>query len=95
VPSRAELTADMVINELRILAFANLGHYFDAQLAGNPRLLTLEQTAALQESTVDIIGLEGDGDDAVTVRRIRFKIAWRCTPKPEWNGLSLHHQSTR
>src|SRR5216684_3655189 len=40
---RAELTGDMVISELRLLAFANLGHYFDAQLAGNPKLLTLEQ----------------------------------------------------
>ena len=46
----------MVIAELRTLAFANLGHYFDAQLAGNPKLLTLEQTAALQEATVDIVG---------------------------------------
>src|SRR5712692_7500564 len=72
---RAELTGDMVIAELRTLAFANLGHYFDAQLAGNPKLLTLEQTAALQEATVDIVGHEGEGEGTVVVRRIKFKLA--------------------
>jgi phage terminase small subunit len=72
---RAELTGDMVIEELRRLAFANLGHYFKAQFELDPFQLTLEQTAALQEVTVDIVGHEGEGDDARAVRRIRFKLA--------------------
>jgi phage terminase small subunit len=75
---RAELTADMVIEELRHLAFANMGHYMDAEPGCPPQLadfskLTEGQLAVLQEVTVDTY-VEGRGDDARDVRRVKFKL---------------------
>ena len=64
---RAELTADMVVDELRKIAFANMAGYMKSTPGGNPYLdfsgLTDAQTAALSEVTVDTYS-DGAGDDA-------------------------------
>jgi phage terminase small subunit len=75
---RTALTADMVVRELAKLAFANLGDYMRAQPGGDPYLdftaLTRDQAAALQEVTVEDY-VEGRGDNARDVKRVKFKLA--------------------
>ena len=75
---RIEITADMVLRELAKLGFANMQDYMKAGSGGDPYLdfsnLTRDQAAALQEVTVEDF-LDGRGDDARDVRRIRFKLA--------------------
>jgi phage terminase small subunit len=74
---RAELTADMVVDELRKIAFANMAGYMKSTPGGNPYLdfsgLTDAQTAALSEVTVDTYS-DGAGDDAREVKRVKFKL---------------------
>jgi phage terminase small subunit len=73
----AELTADMVVDELRKIAFANMAGYMKSTPGGNPYLdfsgLTDAQTAALSEVTVDTYS-DGAGDDAREVKRVKFKL---------------------
>jgi phage terminase small subunit len=72
------VTAARVLNELAKLAFANMADYMRAGPDGDPYLdfskLTRDQAAALVEVTVDDFR-DGRGDDARTVRRVRFKLA--------------------
>jgi phage terminase small subunit len=84
---RHEVTLDWVITELKKIAGANMGDYFEVGADGLPRLnwsrLTRDQKAAMSEVTVDIVGSEPIGerieDGAVydvfaPVKRVRFKL---------------------
>jgi phage terminase small subunit len=73
---RAKLTGDMVIDELRKIAFANMGDYMKSTPEGDPYVdfstLTPDQTAALAEMTVDFVG--GRGENARAVKRVKCKL---------------------
>ncbi len=75
---RTQVTADRVIAELAKIGFANMADYMRATPGGDPFLdfasLTREQAAALQEVTVDDY-VEGRGEDARDVKRVKFKLA--------------------
>ena len=74
---RAELTGDMVVDELRKIGFANMADYMKSTPEGDPYLdfsaLTPAQTAALSEVTVEDY-VEGRGEDARQVKRVKFKL---------------------
>ena len=74
---RAELTGDMVVDELRKIGFASMGDYMKSTPEGDPYLdfsaLTPAQTAALSEVTVEDY-VEGRGEDARQVKRVKFKL---------------------
>jgi phage terminase small subunit len=76
--SKAEVTAERVISELAKLGFANMADYMRAATNGDPYFdfagLTRDQAAALQEVTVEDF-VDGRGDDARDVKRVRFKLA--------------------
>ena len=78
IADKAQLTAQMVIDELRKIGFANMQDFMSAGADGDPVLdfsrLTREQAAALQEVTVDSY-MDGRGDDAREVKRVKFKLA--------------------
>jgi phage terminase small subunit len=73
----AELTADLVIDELRKIAFANMADYVSRTAAGEPYLdfsvLTRDQAAALSELSVENF-VDGRGEDARAVRGVKFKL---------------------
>jgi phage terminase small subunit len=75
---RTEISADAVIAELAKLGFANMADYMRVGPDGDPYLdysrLTRDQAAALIEVTVDDY-VDGRGEDARTVRRVKFKLA--------------------
>lgn len=75
---RTEITADRVLAEIAKLAFANLGDYFNLASGMDPYIdlsnITPDQAAALTEIQVDDY-LEGRGDDAREVRRVKIKMA--------------------
>jgi phage terminase small subunit len=66
---RAELTGDMVVDELRKIGFANMADYMKSTPQGDPYLdfsgLTRDQTAALREVTIE---------DVVGGKRVKFKL---------------------
>ncbi len=75
---RTALTADMVVRELAKIGFANMGDYLRViKPGGDPyvdfSMLTRDQAAALREVTVDTY-VEGHGENARKVRRIKFKL---------------------
>ena len=74
---RTRLTSDMVVDELRKIAFANMADYMKSTPEGDPCLdfsrLTREQTAALAEVTVEHF-LDHRGEKARSVRRVKFKL---------------------
>lgn len=74
---RTQITADAVVLELAKVAFANMADYMRPGPDGDAVLdfskLTREQAAALAEVTVEDFK-EGRGEDARTVRRIKFKL---------------------
>jgi phage terminase small subunit len=73
-----ELAATRILEELAKLAFANMADYMRVGADGDPVLdfskLTRDQAAALVEVTVEDY-LDGRGEDARKVRRVRFKLA--------------------
>ncbi|HEV2303168.1 MAG TPA: terminase small subunit [Stellaceae bacterium] len=75
---RTEITADAVLAELVKLGFANMADYMKVGPHGDPYLdfsaLTRDQAAALQEVTVEDF-VDGRGEDARDVRRVKFKLA--------------------
>lgn len=75
---RTEITSDRVLQELAKIGFANMADYMKCTPDGDPYLdfssLTRDQAAALVEVTVEDY-LEGRGDDARSVRRVKFKLA--------------------
>ena len=80
---RTELTQDMVVAELRKLAFANLDDFTEIDDAGNlvPKLkgTTRSQKAALTEVTIEEY-IEGRGDGAKEVKRTKIKLADKRGP---------------
>jgi len=74
---RAELTADLVIDELRKIAFANMADYISRTSKGDSHLdfsvLTRDQAAALCEVTIENF-VDGSGGDARPVKRVKFRL---------------------
>ena len=75
---RAEIEADDVIRELAKIGFANMLDYITIGEDGDPYVdlsnLTHEQAAAIGEVTVEDF-MDGRGEDARAVRKIKFKLA--------------------
>lgn len=75
---RVKMTADEVLAELAKLARANMMDYMTIGTDGAPRLdfskLSRDQAAALVEVTVDEY-MEGSGENARPVRKVRFRLA--------------------
>ena len=75
---RAEIKADDVIRELVKIGFANMLDYTrvtdEGEMVVDLSKITREQAAAISEVTVEDF-MDGRGDDARAVRRVRFKMA--------------------
>jgi phage terminase small subunit len=75
---RTQITSDRVLLELAKIGFANMADYMRVGEHGDPVLdfsnLTRDQAAALIEVTVEDF-LDGRGEDAREVRRVKFKLA--------------------
>jgi phage terminase small subunit len=73
-----EVTQERIARELALLGFSNMLDYMSIGGRGEPFIdmseLTREQAAALTEATIEDY-LEGRGDDAREVRRVRIKLA--------------------
>lgn len=91
---RAELTADMVVSELRALGFSNMRDYVDEDGALRPlHELTREQSAAISELTVtDVVVVRGEQSTVVS-RKTKLKLAAKREPLVDlgkhlglWNG---------
>jgi len=74
---KTEITIASVITELAKIGFSNMEAYFRSNEDGDPVLdfstLTSEQKAAMSEITVETY-LEGRGEDARTVKKVKFKL---------------------
>lgn len=74
---RTEITQDMVLRELAKIGFSNMKNYIGITKDGDPFMnlstLTDDKAAALSEVTVEDF-MDGRGEDARDVRRIRFKL---------------------
>src|SRR5258706_9619414 len=77
------VTAARILEELAKLAFANMLDYMQVGPDGDPVLdfskLTRDQAAALTEVTVEDF-LDGRGEDARQVRKVKFKLADKRGP---------------
>jgi phage terminase small subunit len=77
IAAKLDVTADDIARELHRCGFANMADYMRVGRDGDPVLdfsqLTRDQAAALAEVTVDDY-LDGRGDDAREVRRVKFKL---------------------
>lgn len=75
---RTQITQDMVLNELAKIGFSNMLDYVSVTAGGDPvpdfSTLTRDQAAAISEVTVDQY-MEGKGDNAVMVKRTKFKLS--------------------
>lgn len=75
---RTEVTADTVVMELAKLGFSNMLDYVAIQDDGTAIVdlsnVDRDRGAAMQEVTVETY-TEGRGDDAVPVKRVKFKLA--------------------
>jgi phage terminase small subunit len=75
---KLEITAERVLSELAHMGFANMLDYIRPTEDGAALIdlsqLTREQAKAIQELTVDTY-VEGSGDAARQVKRVRFKLA--------------------
>lgn len=74
---RTQVTADQVMDELAKVGFSNLLDFFSITSDGEPYVdlssVTREQAAVLAELQVDDY-VEGRGDDARDVKRVRVKL---------------------
>ncbi len=70
---RTEITADRVLQELAKIGFANMADYVTPN--GHVDIASLDryQAAAVAEVTVDTC-IEGSGDDAKTIKRVKLKL---------------------
>jgi phage terminase small subunit len=73
-----DVSAETVIGELARIGFANMQDYLTVGPDGEPRFnyagITRDQAAALQEMVIEEF-MDGRGDAARRVRRIKFKLA--------------------
>jgi phage terminase small subunit len=80
------VTADDVVTELKLLAFANIMDFMRIGENGDPYIdmsaMTRAQATALAEFTVDDY-MEGRGEDAREVKRIRIKMHDKLRPLVE------------
>jgi phage terminase small subunit len=78
VAKKLDKTAGDVLRELALLGFSNMMDYMQFTAAGDPVVdfsaLTRDQAAAIQEVIVDEY-VEGRGDNAREVKRVKFKLA--------------------
>lgn len=78
VANLLEISAASVLRELALMGFANMLDYItpreDGSATVNLSKLNRDQAAAVQEVTVDTY-MDGHGDEAREVKRIRFKLA--------------------
>lgn len=74
---RTQITADRVLYELARIAYANMGEYIETQEDGSAYVdlshLSADQAAAIQEIVTDTY-MDGSGDDAVPVKKVKFKL---------------------
>lgn len=89
---RAKATADDVLLELAKLGLSNMRDYVSVTSDGDPYVdlpaLTPEQWAAVSEVTVDDY-LDGRGDDARAVKRVKIKLYDKKGPLGScWAGIS-------
>jgi phage terminase small subunit len=74
---RTEITADQVVTELGKIAFANMLNYMTIQDDGTAvvdfSMVDRDQGAVMREVTIETYA-EGRGDDARTVKRIKFAL---------------------
>lgn len=70
--SKLELTAEAVIQEMKRIAFSNMGDFTKTDATGKPVLdftgITRDQFAAVQEIREDTTGGSGDGERKVVIR---------------------------
>jgi len=75
---KLEISAEKVLRELALIGFANMQDYMRANADGEPvpdfSGLSRDQAAALSEVTVDTVK-DGSGEDAQSVRRVKFKLS--------------------
>ncbi len=75
---RTQVTADQVVEELAKMGFANMLDYMrvteDGAAVVDLSKLNREQAAAIGEVVIDEY-MDGRGDDAREVKRVRFKLA--------------------
>ena len=73
-----DITAERIMREIAMMAFSNMADYLtpspDGSFFVNWSDLTREQAAALAEVTVDEY-VEGKGENAQRVKKVRFKLA--------------------
>ena len=76
--ARTRINAEMVVNELQKIAFANMADLLQTDTDGIPRFnfsaITNRHTAALSEMTVEYFK-DGRGQDTIDVRRVRLRLA--------------------
>lgn len=70
---RFQITAENVMNEIALLAFARMGDYKEFGRTGDLDVLTSEQTAAISEMVTKEFK-EGRGKDAVDIIEFKFKL---------------------
>ncbi|HEX8577981.1 MAG TPA: terminase small subunit [Allosphingosinicella sp.] len=77
IMNKLEITQERVATELAKIGFSNMLDYITIGADGDPRFdlsaLTRDQAAAISELTVEQF-MDGRGDDAREVRRIKFKL---------------------
>jgi phage terminase small subunit len=80
---RLGVRAERVLEELARLGFSNMLDYLNISRDGEPYVdlseMTREQAAAVQEVIVEDF-LDGRGEDAREVRRVKFKLADKKAP---------------
>jgi phage terminase small subunit len=80
---RTGITADRVIHELALLGFSNMLDYIRTNGGGDfvvdMSRLSRDQAAAIAEVTVETY-TDGKGEDAETVKRVKFKLADKRGP---------------
>lgn len=84
--ARLAVNKESVLSELAKLGFANMSDFVVLQSDGTPQFdlsgITHEQSAAIQEMTIDTY-VEGRGDDGKMVKSVKVKLA------PKINALEL------
>jgi phage terminase small subunit len=73
VVERTAITKERVLAELALIGFANMQDYAAIFPDGEVAMLSREHAAAIQELVVDTY-MDGAGDEARAVKRVRFKL---------------------